>query len=35
MGYIAEDRFRLDLRTVFPDQDGKVVENLLAIFRKL
>ncbi|MDF1656719.1 MAG: L-seryl-tRNA(Sec) selenium transferase [Verrucomicrobiales bacterium] len=35
MGYIAEDRFRVDLRTVFPEQDGKVVENFLAIFRKV
>ncbi|MDF1823998.1 MAG: L-seryl-tRNA(Sec) selenium transferase [Verrucomicrobiales bacterium] len=35
MGYIAGDRFRIDLRTVFPEQDGKVVENLLAIFRKV
>ncbi|MEM1443102.1 MAG: L-seryl-tRNA(Sec) selenium transferase [Verrucomicrobiota bacterium] len=35
MGYVAEDRFRIDLRTVFPSQDEKVVENLLAIFRKV
>lgn len=35
MGYIAEDRFRIDLRTVFPEQDGMVVENFLAIFRKV
>lgn len=35
MGYIAEDRFRIDLRTVFPEQDGKLVENFLAIFRKV
>ncbi|MEM7603046.1 MAG: L-seryl-tRNA(Sec) selenium transferase, partial [Verrucomicrobiota bacterium] len=32
MGYVAEDRFRIDLRTVFPEQDEKVVENVLAIF---
>ncbi len=35
MGYIAEDRFRLDLRTIFPEQDGNVTENFLAIFGKL
>ncbi len=34
MGYVAEDRFRIDLRTVFPEQDERVSENLLAIFRK-
>jgi len=32
MGYVAENRFRVDLRTVFPEQDAKLVENLLAIF---
>ncbi|MEX2579268.1 MAG: L-seryl-tRNA(Sec) selenium transferase [Verrucomicrobiales bacterium] len=32
MGYVAEDRFRIDLRTVFPEQDDSLVENLLAIF---
>ncbi len=31
MGYVAEDRFRIDLRTVFPGQDPEVVKNLLAI----
>lgn len=31
MGYIAEDRFRIDLRTVFPEQDAALVENILAI----
>jgi L-seryl-tRNA(Ser) seleniumtransferase len=31
-GYVAEDRFRIDLRTVFPDQDAEVTKNLLAIF---
>ncbi len=35
MGYVAEDRFRLDLRTIFPEQDESVVENLLAIFGKV
>ncbi|MEM9017920.1 MAG: L-seryl-tRNA(Sec) selenium transferase [Verrucomicrobiota bacterium] len=33
MGYVAEDRYRIDLRTVFPEQDKILVENLLAIFR--
>jgi L-seryl-tRNA(Ser) seleniumtransferase len=31
MGYIAEDSYRIDLRTVFPAQDALLVENLLAI----
>ncbi len=31
MGYVAEDRFRIDLRTVFPEQDAAVAKNLLAI----
>ena len=35
VGYVAEDRFRIDLRTVFPEQDQIVVENLLAIFGNL
>ncbi|MEM9282522.1 MAG: L-seryl-tRNA(Sec) selenium transferase [Verrucomicrobiota bacterium] len=34
MGYVAEDCFRIDLRTVFPEQDAILTENLLAIFRK-
>jgi len=34
MGYVAEDRYRIDLRTVFPEQDGIVVKNFLAIFGK-
>ena len=28
MGYIAEDLFRLDLRTVFPRQDAQVVNAI-------
>lgn len=32
VGYVAEDRYRIDLRTVFPEQDAIVTENLLAIF---
>lgn len=31
MGYIAEDAYRIDLRTVFPEQDVTLVENILAI----
>lgn len=31
MGYVAENRYRIDLRTVFPEQDAQVSENLLAI----
>jgi len=31
MGYIAEDSYRIDLRTVFPEQDALLVGNLLAI----
>jgi L-seryl-tRNA(Ser) seleniumtransferase len=28
IGYIAGDRFKLDLRTIFPDQDALVVEAI-------
>ena len=35
MGYVAEDAFRIDLRTVFPEQDEIVAENLLAILGKV
>jgi L-seryl-tRNA(Ser) seleniumtransferase len=31
MGYIAEDSYRIDLRTVFPTQDAHLLGNLLAI----
>ncbi|MEM7697173.1 MAG: L-seryl-tRNA(Sec) selenium transferase [Verrucomicrobiota bacterium] len=34
MGYVAEDRYRLDLRTIFPEQDASLSENLVAIFGK-
>lgn len=34
VGYKADDCFRIDLRTVFPNQDDILVENLLAIFQK-
>ena len=32
MGYIAEDCFRLDLRTIFPRQDQQVIEALRKVF---
>jgi len=32
MGYVAEDSYRIDLRTVFPEQDASLIENILAIF---
>jgi hypothetical protein len=28
IGYIANDRFKLDLRTIFPQQDDLVVETI-------
>lgn len=31
MGYVVEDRFRIDLRTVFPEQDAEVSKNLVVI----
>jgi L-seryl-tRNA(Ser) seleniumtransferase len=34
MGYKSEEGFRIDLRTVFPEQDVPLVKNLLAIFDK-
>ncbi|MAS95855.1 MAG: L-seryl-tRNA(Sec) selenium transferase [Verrucomicrobiales bacterium] len=35
IGYTAEDRYRLDLRTIFPEQDEILTKNILAIFGKL
>lgn len=35
IGYTAEDRYRLDLRTIFPEQDEIVAKNILAIFGKV
>ncbi len=32
VGFVAEDSYRIDLRTVFPEQDHALTENLLAIF---
>ena len=34
IGYTADERFRIDLRTVFPEQDEIVAESILAIFCK-
>jgi L-seryl-tRNA(Ser) seleniumtransferase len=31
IGYIASDRFKLDLRTIFPDQDALVVEAIRTV----
>jgi len=31
MGYIHEDAYRIDLRTVFPEQDEALVRNLLSV----
>jgi len=35
MGYVAENRLRIDLRTVFPEQDDSVADILLAISGKV
>ena len=32
IGYVADDCFKIDLRTVFPEQDEAIARNLLAIF---
>jgi L-seryl-tRNA(Ser) seleniumtransferase len=32
IGYVTDDCFKIDLRTIFPDQDGMVVKKFLAIF---
>jgi L-seryl-tRNA(Ser) seleniumtransferase len=34
IGYIAEDHFKLDLRTIFPQQDGLVIQAISAVCRK-
>jgi len=34
IGYIAGDRFKLDLRTIFPHQDGLVIEAIIAACTK-
>lgn len=35
IGYTADEKYRLDLRTVFPEQDEIVAKNILAIFGKV
>ncbi len=32
VGYISRNRFKLDLRTIFPEQDGKLIESLRGCF---
>src|SRR5438093_3290786 len=34
IGYIANDRFKLNLRTIFPQQDGLVIQAISAVCRK-
>ena len=34
IGYIAGDRFKLDLRTIFPHQDALVIEAISAACMK-
>ncbi|MEM7014788.1 MAG: L-seryl-tRNA(Sec) selenium transferase, partial [Verrucomicrobiota bacterium] len=34
IGYVADDGYKIDLRTVFPEQDETLTKNLLAIFQK-
>ena len=34
VGYVADKRFKLDLRTIFPQQDSLVVEAIRAACRK-
>ncbi|MFZ0916665.1 MAG: L-seryl-tRNA(Sec) selenium transferase [Candidatus Udaeobacter sp.] len=34
IGYIANDRFKLNLRTIFPQQDGLVIQAITAVCRK-
>ena len=34
IGYIAGDRFKLDLRTIFPHQDGLVIQAIIAACTK-
>jgi L-seryl-tRNA(Ser) seleniumtransferase len=35
IGYIAGERFKLDLRTIFPHQDGLVVEAIRAAYARM
>jgi L-seryl-tRNA(Ser) seleniumtransferase len=34
IGYIADDRFKLDMRTIFPDQDDQVIKAIRAACTK-
>ncbi len=34
IGYIANDRFKLNLRTIFPQRDGLVIQAISAVCRK-
>ena len=34
IGYIAKDRFKLNLRTIFPQEDGLVIQAISAVCRK-
>ena len=34
IGYVAGDRFKLDLRTIFPHQDGLVIQAISAACTK-
>ena len=34
IGYIANDRFKLNLRTIFPQQDGLLIQAISAVCRK-
>jgi hypothetical protein len=34
IGYIADDRFKLDLRTIFPQQDDSVISAARAACTK-
>jgi L-seryl-tRNA(Ser) seleniumtransferase len=34
IGYIADNRFKLDLRTILPQQDDSVISAARAAFRK-
>jgi L-seryl-tRNA(Ser) seleniumtransferase len=34
IGYIANDRFKLNLRTIFPQQDGLVIQAISTVCRK-
>ena len=35
IGYIADERFKLDMRTIFPDQDDLVIKAIRAASKSL